>query len=96
VLAIKHLGINVVIAESFSRYFFRNAINNGLPVLARKGITEYVETGDELEVDLSTGRILNVSKDESLQAPPLPDFIIDLISQGGYIPYTKKKLEKEV
>lgn len=96
VFAIKGAGINVVMAESFSRYFFRNAINNGLPVLACKGITEFVETGDELEVNLNTGEIKDVTRSKTIKTPPLPDFILSLISDGGYIPYTRKKLRSEL
>jgi len=93
VLALKGAGVKAVIVESCSRYFFRNAINNGLPILICEGITEQVKNGDELEVNVSTGEILNVTTGLRFPSNPLPENLIEILNLGGYIPYTRKKME---
>ncbi len=92
IFAIKGAGVKAVLAESCSRYFFRNAINNGLLVMICDGITKKVKAGDELEVDVTKGEIRNVTRGERLQSAPIPDVALEILSMGGYIPYTKKKL----
>ncbi len=82
-LAIKHAGISCVIASSFARIFFRNAINTGLPVVECD--TSHIEEGDELEADLQNGIIYNKTKDIKIQANPLPDVMIKILSDGGLI-----------
>ncbi len=91
-LAIKASGISCVIAKSFARIFFRNAINIGLPLLECDEAVDNTETGDILEIDLSTGRITNLSKGLEFTAKPYPDFMAELISAGGLIEYTKTRL----
>jgi len=91
IYAIKGIGIKAVLAESISRYFYRNLINNGVPVLICRGITEAVHTGDELEVDLSAGKI-SIVKGATLAAKPLPEIALKIIAKGGYINYVKEKL----
>jgi 3-isopropylmalate/(R)-2-methylmalate dehydratase small subunit len=93
-LAIKAAGISCVIAESFARIFFRNAINIGLPILECDEAVEEIDTGDMLEVDLARGEIKNLTKGRSFQAKPYPDFMLELISAGGLIEHTKKDLFK--
>ena len=93
VLALKGAGVKAVIVESCSRYFFRNAINNGLPILICEGITEQVKNGDELEVNVSTGEILNVTTGLRFPSNPLPENLIEILNLGGYIPYTRKKMK---
>lgn len=93
IIAIKGSGIKVVIADSASRYFFRNAINNGLPMVTLGGISHKVSTGDELEVNLETGQIKNLTTGENFETPPLPDMIMAIIEKDGYINYTKEKLQ---
>jgi 3-isopropylmalate/(R)-2-methylmalate dehydratase small subunit len=92
IYAIKGAGIKAVLAESISRYFYRNLINNGVSVLICKGITEAVHTGDELEVDLSAGKI-SVVNGTTLVARPLPEIALKIIAKGGYINYMREKLE---
>jgi 3-isopropylmalate/(R)-2-methylmalate dehydratase small subunit len=92
IFAIKGAGVKAVVAESSSRYFFRNAINNGLPILICEGITSKVRTGDELEIDLSKGEIRNLSTGTKLKSAPIPDNLMQILQMGGYIPYTKKKM----
>ena len=91
-LAIKGAGISCVIAKSFARIFYRNAMNIGLPILECDEAVDGTDAGDVLEVDLVTGKITNVSKGKVFQAKPYPDFMLELINAGGLIEYTKKRL----
>ncbi|AKG90909.1 3-isopropylmalate dehydratase, small subunit [Geoglobus ahangari] len=88
-LAIKIAGVSAVIAKSFARIFYRNAINVGLPVLIAD--TDRIDSGDELEVDLSTGKIKNLTKSEEIEAKPLPEIMINILNEGGLVEYVKKK-----
>ncbi len=92
-LALKHAGVQCVLAESFARIFFRNAINIGLPVCECKGVSAVVENGDELAVDFEAGKIQNLSKKESLQASKLPPFILEILSDGGLIENLRRRLK---
>jgi len=92
-IAIKAAGISCVIAHSFARIFFRNAINIGLPLL-ECAQAEDIEQGDILEVELSSGEIRDITKDKLFNAEPYPDFMLELISAGGLIEHTKRKLEE--
>ena len=74
-----------VLAESFSRIFFRNAINLGYPVLVCPGITKAVRDGDELEVEPLEGRVRDLTTGEELQAEPLPPFVRQLVEAGGLL-----------
>jgi len=94
-LALKYSGVKCVIAESFARIFFRNAINIGLPVVECKGIWEAVETGDELTVDFNKGEVRNTSKGKTLRATKLPAFILEILSDGGLIENLQKRLKKK-
>ena len=92
-LAIKAAGISCVIAESFARIFFRNAIDIGLPILECGEAVEGTQPGDVLEVELDRGVIKNLTREKVFQAEPYPDFMLELISVGGLIEHTRKKLE---
>lgn len=92
VYAIRGAGVKAVISESISRYFFRNAINNGLPVLICEGITSNVKTGDSLEVELAAGEIRNVTTGKIFKVSRLPENSMEILEAGGYIPYTKEKM----
>ena len=91
-IAIKTAGVSCVIAESFARIFFRNAINIGLPVLAAPEAARAAKTGDEIEVDVASGRIKNLSQGKTYQAEPFPEFVRELIAVGGLIAYTRQRL----
>ena len=91
-LAIKASGISCVIARSFARIFFRNAINIGLPLLECAEAVKNTSSGDILEVDLAKGKIKNLTKDKTFTAKPYPDFMSELVAAGGLIEYTKKRL----
>jgi 3-isopropylmalate/(R)-2-methylmalate dehydratase small subunit len=92
-IAIKASGISCIIAQSFARIFFRNAINIGLPLLECDRAVDETGAGDTLEVDLSRGRIKNLTKNMEFQAKAYPDFMAELIAAGGLVEYTKKRLE---
>ncbi|MCJ7560062.1 3-isopropylmalate dehydratase small subunit [Candidatus Bathyarchaeota archaeon] len=94
-LALKYAGVNCVLAESFARIFFRNAINIGLPVIECKGISAAVNNGDELVVDFEAGKIQNLSKRQSLQVTKLPPFILEILSDGGLIENLRRRLNKK-
>ncbi len=91
-LAIKASGISCIIAKSFARIFFRNAINIGLPLLECGEAVDKIEAGDILEVDLSSGKIRNLTNNMVLTAKPYPDFMAELIAAGGLIEHTKRRL----
>ena len=91
-LAVKAAGVSCVIAASFARIFFRNAINIGLPLLECGEAVDNTEAGDILEVDLSSGIIKNLTSGRTFTAKPYPDFMSGIISAGGLIEYTKARL----
>ncbi len=91
-LAIKTAGVSCVIAGTFARIFFRNAINIGLPLLECPDAVAATEAGDTLEVDLESGKIRNLTNGKTFTAEPYPDFMARLIDAGGLIEYTKKRL----
>ncbi len=90
-LAIKTAGISCVIAKTFARIFYRNSINIGLPILECEAASEAIEAGDEVEVDFGTGVITNITKNETYQAEPFPEFIQDIITAGGLMASINKK-----
>ena len=93
-IALKYSGVKCVIAESFARIFFRNAINIGLPVLECKGISDAVKTGDTLAVDFEAGKIENVSNGKKFQVDKLPPFILEIFADGGLIENLRRKMKK--
>jgi 3-isopropylmalate/(R)-2-methylmalate dehydratase small subunit len=95
-LAIKTAGVSCVIAKSFARIFFRNAINIGLPLLESAEAVDNTNDGDILEVDLTKGKITNLINGKVFTAKPYPEFMSELINAGGLIEYTKKRLVKGV
>jgi 3-isopropylmalate/(R)-2-methylmalate dehydratase small subunit len=92
-LAIKAAGISGIIAKSFARIFFRNAINIGLPLLECDEAVDNTEAGDTVEVELASGRIKNLTRGMEFMAKPYPDFMAELIAAGGLVEYTKRRLE---
>lgn len=94
-VAIKASGIACVIAETFARIFYRNAINIGLPILECPEAAQASQAGDQLEVDLATGIIRNLKTGATYQATQYPPFMLDLIAAGGLIEYTRRKLRAE-
>ncbi len=94
-LAIKGTGTSCVIASTFARIFYRNAINVGLPILECPEAVRDITTGDRLKVDLEKGTVENLRSGNSFQAAPFPDSMRELIEHGGLVPYVKARLEDE-
>jgi len=92
VITLQYNDVSAVVAESFSRIFYRNAVNLGFPIMEAPGITEAVETGDELEVDANTGRVTNLTKGTELQGHPLSGLEKEIMTSGGLFNYLKKEL----
>ncbi|MGI6721175.1 MAG: 3-isopropylmalate dehydratase small subunit [Anaerovoracaceae bacterium] len=90
-IAIKASGISCVIANTFARIFYRNAINIGLPILECAEASEKIEDGDIVSIDFETGTIKNETKNETYQALPFPDFIKDIMKAGGLLNSLKNK-----
>lgn len=92
VFVIKELGISAVICQSFSRIYFRNLINQGIPAITlQDGITEF-ETGDEIIVELNLGSIENTTKNKKFKFTPIPEFIMDILNSGGALKHIKSKI----
>jgi 3-isopropylmalate/(R)-2-methylmalate dehydratase small subunit len=91
-LAIKGAGVSCVVASSFARIFYRNAINIGLPILECPEAVEATEAGQTLQVDLEQGTVTNVDTGQTFQAEPYPSFLMGIIDAGGLIAYTRQRL----
>ena len=91
-IALKAAGASAVVANSFARIFFRNAINTGLPVLVSPDAVTATEAGDIVEVDTAAGTIMNVTKGSSFTAEPLPPFIVAIVEAGGLVPWVAGRL----
>lgn len=89
-IAIKGVGISCVVAESFARIFYRNAINVGLPILEVRDLSD-VSEGDYLEIDLDKGIVVNLTEDKIYKAQVLPKFIQEIIKTGGLLKWVRKK-----
>lgn len=90
---LKFAKVGAVIAKSFGRIFFRNAINEGLALVQAPEAVEAIENGEEVEIDFETGEL--TCKTGLFRFPPLPEFVLGIIRDGGLIPHTKKVLAKQ-
>ena len=93
-IAIKESGISCVIASTFARIFYRNAINIGLPILECEQAVKSIEAGDKLEVNFDTGVIKNLTKNEEYQGEAFPEFMQKIINSNGLVGYIKNSQEK--
>ena len=93
-VAIRGAGISLVIADSFARIFFRNAINMGYPILQSPQAAEAIEEGDELEIDLDQGVIRNFTSGDEYRSDAFPPFMNELLRMGGLVPWVRKRLEE--
>jgi len=91
-LALKHAGVKCILAESFARIFYRNAITIGLPVLECPEVSSKVEEGDELVVELKEGKVKNKSNNVTLRATQLPGFIMEILDDGGLIEHLRRRI----
>jgi 3-isopropylmalate/(R)-2-methylmalate dehydratase small subunit len=92
-IALKYSGVGAVIAEGFARIFYRNAANLGLPALECPGISKEVKTGDDIEIELSAGKII-VNGSKELSFTPVPEFMMEILSAGGLREYIKENRAK--
>jgi 3-isopropylmalate/(R)-2-methylmalate dehydratase small subunit len=92
VFALRGAGVKVVIADSFARYFLRNAINNGFPILVCDGISAKVSTGQRLVVDYESAVITNIDSGETMQATPLAGTTLAILESGGLLAFARKRL----
>ncbi|MGZ7049868.1 MAG: LeuD/DmdB family oxidoreductase small subunit, partial [Methanobacterium sp.] len=93
-IAIKGAGIAAVVAESFARIFYRNSINLGLPLIEVKGISKHVSQGDEIEINMETGILKNLTTGEEFKIKGLPEFMVEILDEGGLIPYLKHHIDE--
>ncbi len=91
---LKSAGIGCIVAESFARIYYRNAINQGLPLVICKGVHRKVEEGDRLQIDLESGTLRVISTNELFKFDPLPPHILQILKDGGLIAHTRKALSK--
>ena len=94
-LAIKGAGVSCIVAESFARIFYRNAINVGLPIVECPGVTAGAEPGDQFRVDLDGGRVENVTRGTSYVADSMPEFMRGILDAGGLMPWVKGQMEAD-
>jgi 3-isopropylmalate/(R)-2-methylmalate dehydratase small subunit len=94
-VALKAAGVKAVVASSFARIFFRNAINIGLPVLALPGHRKRINDGEHIGLDLGKGELVLARTKEVLNGSPLPPFLLDILSDGGLVPHLRKRLRSE-
>ena len=90
-ISIKAAGVSCVIAETFARIFYRNAINIGLPIIECPEAAKAIEAGDEVEIDFDSGKIYDRTKGTEFQGQPFPEFMQKLIAAGGLVKYTNSK-----
>jgi len=91
-VAIMTAGVSVVVAASFARIFYRNAINRGLPIVVCPAAAKDARPGDRLRVDIAAGTVENLTQGEKYAAEPFPPFMQELIERGGLLPYVKSRL----
>ncbi|HPN30603.1 MAG TPA: 3-isopropylmalate dehydratase small subunit [bacterium] len=91
-IAIKAVGVSCVIAKSFARIFYRNALNIGLPIMESAEAVENIKEGDEVEIDFIKGKITNKTTGKSFKSEPFPEFMRELINAGGLMNYVSKKI----
>jgi len=94
-IAIKGAGVGCVIAQSFARIFYRNSFNMGLPILESPDAAASIQAGDQLEIDLDTGVIVNHSRHQEYRAHPVPPFMQELLKAGGLMAYVDSQLRQE-
>ena len=91
--AMRAIGVGAVVADSFARIFFRNAINLGIPAIEARGVRAIFATGDRGRVDLPGGRVTNLTSGKSVTFPPLPRHLLELLEAGGLVEKVRRELE---
>src|SRR3990172_8492445 len=90
-IALKAAGVSCVIARSFARIFYRNSLNLGLPLLESPEASEAIQDGDQVRIDLATGEVFDLTQNRKFSAKPIPNFMQQLLNDGGLIPHLRKK-----
>jgi 3-isopropylmalate/(R)-2-methylmalate dehydratase small subunit len=90
-VALKGAGVSAVVASSFARIFFRNAINTGLPIVTCPELVEVTESGDELVIEVSDGTVENITRGVRFESEPLPAFILEIVNCGGLVEWVKRR-----
>lgn len=90
-VCIKAAGASAVIARSFARIFFRNAINTGLPIAVCPEAVDEIRPGDDVSVDLESGTVTNHTRDKTYSSEPLPDFVMEIVRAGGLAPWVRRR-----
>jgi len=93
-LMLKAAGAGAVVAESFARIWYRNAVNNGLLAVECRGVAEMFQEGDEMQLDITRGEVKNTGTGATAHFKPIPEFVREMLDEGGLIPRLKKKLEE--
>lgn len=94
-VALKYAGIAAIIAESYARIFYRNALNIGLPVLEVENTGRIAKEGDRIRINVETGEIKNLETGEHFRSKPIPEFMLEIIREGGLINKIKKQVAKK-
>jgi 3-isopropylmalate dehydratase small subunit len=94
-LALKYAGVGAVVAGSFARIFFRNAINVGLPVVVCPQASQRIQAGEVVRIDLQEGSIEVVGTGERMKFNPMPDFLMSILQSGGLVPFTRERLHQK-
>ena len=93
--AMRAIGVGAVVADSFARIFFRNAINLGIPAIEAPGVRALFSSGDTIRIDLPNGSVTNVTRGRSIAFPPLPAHLLSLLEAGGLVETVRRKLEAQ-
>lgn len=94
-ITINHAGVSVVLAESFARIFYRNAINLALPLMVCPGISQKVNDGDRLNVNLETGQVVNRTTGETIQGEKISEYAMNILEHGGIKPLFREKIKNK-
>jgi 3-isopropylmalate/(R)-2-methylmalate dehydratase small subunit len=89
---LRYCGVQAVVAKSFARIFYRNAINQGIAVIECPECVDSMSKGDEIDIDIAAGTIQNITTGQSIQFKALPPFVMEIINTGGLVEYLKRKL----
>ncbi|HEV2519544.1 MAG TPA: 3-isopropylmalate dehydratase small subunit [Thermoplasmata archaeon] len=93
--ALRAIGVSAILADSFARIMFRNAINLGLPAIEVRGVRSLFEKGDTARIEMGAGRISNLRTGRTIPFPPLPSQVLDLLEAGGLVETVRRRLELE-
>lgn len=93
-VTLKAIGVGAVLAESFGRIFYRNAINLGIPLIVCPGISKLVNQSDKLSINISSGEVINQSRGQTIKAQPLSEYTLSILEKGGIKPMIKSQIKK--